>query len=141
MSAKTRVVDAHTAEPEPPQKLAVRDRPAEKRIVKGKQALRLGQLLDDATPASLATRSSRLLRPCCFAPCPIAQPKKITSLGPRGSAMVRRSQLPLAPASRTFLFPLAPIASCSLGFSTKPSTRNPHDRLGVGLGISEGDGP
>jgi len=39
--------------PEPSRKLAVRAQAAEKRVAKGKQALRLGQLLDDRNTGRL----------------------------------------------------------------------------------------
>lgn len=53
MSIKPRTSGAHVAEPQSSPKLIVRDRAAEKRIAKGKQALRLGQLLDDRNTGKL----------------------------------------------------------------------------------------
>ena len=52
MANKPGAIDVNTV-PDPEQKLAVRDRAAEKRVAKGKQALRLGQLLDDRNTGKL----------------------------------------------------------------------------------------
>jgi hypothetical protein len=76
MSAKSRTIDAHTAEPEPPQKLAVRDRTAEKRIAKGKQALRLGQLLDDRNTGKLGDEVIKIAQAMLLCTLPYSATKE-----------------------------------------------------------------
>ena len=76
MSAKTRTIDAHTAEPKPPQKLAVRDRAAEKRIAKGKQALRLGQLLDDRNTGKLGDEVIKIAQAMLLCTLPYSATKE-----------------------------------------------------------------
>ena len=53
MLPQTMTLADHTTKRLPSQKLVVRDRSEEKRIAKGKQALRLGQLLDDRNTGKL----------------------------------------------------------------------------------------
>ncbi|GEM_PF-1864839 len=53
MPPKPRTIEASRDEPEALPKLIVRDRVAEKRVAKGKQALRLRQLLDDRNTGKL----------------------------------------------------------------------------------------
>jgi hypothetical protein len=53
MAPKSRTIEEHLVEAEPSPPLAVRDRAAEKRIAKGKQALRIGQLMDDRNTGKL----------------------------------------------------------------------------------------
>jgi len=50
---KPRTIEASLDEPVALPKLVVRDRVAEKQVAKGKQALRLGQLLDDRNTGKL----------------------------------------------------------------------------------------
>jgi hypothetical protein len=70
MPPKPRTIEASLDEPEALPKLVIRDRVAEKRVAKGKQALRLGQLLDDRNTG--------------YAPCHIAQRRRTTSRAPHG---------------------------------------------------------
>jgi len=66
--------------PEPSRKLAVRAQAAEKRVAKGKQALRLGQLLDDRNTGRLDDEVIKIAQAMLLCTLPYSATTKITSL-------------------------------------------------------------
>ena len=76
MSTKLRTTEVSAAETEASKKLAVRDRAAEKRVAKGKQALRLGQLLDDRNTGKLGDEVIKIAQAMLLCTLPYSATKE-----------------------------------------------------------------
>ncbi len=125
MSTKLRTIEVSAAEPEASKKLVARDRAAEKRVAKGKQALRLGQLLDDRNTGKLGDEVIKIAQAMllCTLPYSATNENHITRTARLGDGSTLTVTFSTGiPMCRC---PLVQIANCLHGCSTARSILNP----------------